>query len=115
MTEQEAITWARRYATYALLERLKPNDPNNDKVRARVARIRAELLDTAPEVRSVLLYLNENVVRQPPADAAKLDLDEALEFVATCPDLGELRRLSEAIRARVAGIADDLERGGIIN
>lgn len=115
MTEEEAITWARRYATYALLERLRPDNPNNDKVRARVAAIRAETLDNAPEVRSVLLYLAENVMRQAPADVAKLDLDEALEFVATCSDLGELRRIGEAIRARIAGIADDLERDGIIN
>lgn len=56
----EAMMWARRYATYALQERLKVGNPNNDKIRQRIAAIRAGNLDAAPEVRAVLLYITEN-------------------------------------------------------
>jgi hypothetical protein len=56
----DALTWARRYATYALQERLKVGNPKNDQIRARIAGIRAGNLDNAPEVRSVLLCITEN-------------------------------------------------------
>jgi hypothetical protein len=65
---EEAMVWARRYAVYALQERLKVGNLNNDKIRTRIAAIRAENLDEAPEVRAVFLCITENAIA---IDAAK--------------------------------------------
>lgn len=58
MTEDnKKLVEARKFAVQALQARLKMGDPKstNDKLKRRIAAIRAGTLDTAPEVQSALL------------------------------------------------------------
>lgn len=59
----EGLTEARKFAVQALQSRLKLGDPRgkNEKIKARIALIRAERLDDAVEVQSALLAVRAHL------------------------------------------------------